>query len=167
METQKQLLIKSVLDAWNSRLEAANKIFNSLSDEDLQKEVSPGRNRALYLLGHLAMVHDKMLPLLNFGPQVYPHLEDTFLNKPDKSVPEIPSAKELRTIWETINSKLATHFSKLSADEWFQKHTSVSEEDFVKEPHRNRLTVLIGRTNHLQYHMGQVVLIKKSNTEVK
>src|SRR5882672_8342664 len=161
----KQLIVKSVLDAWNSRIEAANKMFDSLSDEDLQKEVSPGRNRAIYLLGHLALVHDKMLPLLNFEPQHYAHLEDTFLNKPDKSVSEIPSAKELRAIWKNVNSKLATHYSNLSADEWFQKHSSVSEEDFVKEPHRNRLNIIIGRTNHLQYHIGQVALIKKQGHE--
>jgi hypothetical protein len=160
MEATKQLTVKSVLDAWNSRLDSANKKFQSLSDEDLQKEVSPGRNRAIYLLGHLAMVHDKMLPLLNFGPQLYPDLEDTFLTKPDRSASAMPSAKELRAIWETVNSKLASHFNKLSPDEWFQKHSSVSEEDFVKEPHRNRLNVLVGRTNHLQYHMGQVALIK-------
>lgn len=161
METQKQLIIKPVLDAWNSRLEAANKMFNSFTDEDLQKEVAAGRNRALYLLGHLAAVHDKMLPLLNFEPQLYPHLEEAFLKQPDRSVSEIPSAKELRAVWETINSKLATHFNNLNVDGWFQKHSAVSEEDFMKEPHRNRLNVVIGRTNHLQYHMGQLALIKK------
>lgn len=161
MDTQKQLIVKPVLDAWNSRLETANKMFNSFTDEDLKKEVSPGRNRALYLLGHLAVVHDKMLPLLNFEPQLYAHLEDPFLNKPDRSVSEIPFAKELRSIWETVNTKLTTHLNNLKADEWFQKHNSVSEVDFVNEPHRNRLNVVIGRTNHLQYHMGQVALIKK------
>ncbi|MCW3070329.1 MAG: hypothetical protein JWO44_219 [Bacteroidetes bacterium] len=157
----KQIIVKSVLDAWNSRIEAANKLFDSLTDEDLQKEVSPGRNRAIYLLGHLALVHDKMLPLLAFGPQQYAHLEDAFLNQPDRSVSEIPSAKELRTIWKNVNSELATHYADLSTDEWFQKHSSVSEEDFIKEPHRNRLNIIIGRTNHLQYHIGQVALIKK------
>jgi hypothetical protein len=157
----KQLFIKSVLDAWNSRIEAADKMFNSLSDEDLLKEVAPGRNRAIYLLGHLALVHDKMLPLLNFEPQQYAHLEEAFLNKPDKAVSDIPSAKEMRAIWKSANSKLATHYAKLSADEWFQKHSAVSTEDFAKEPHRNRLNVVMGRTNHLQYHAGQVALIKK------
>ncbi|MBA3665793.1 MAG: DinB family protein, partial [Bacteroidetes bacterium] len=98
---------------------------------------------------------------------LYPHLENAFLNKADRSVTEIPTAKELRAIWETVNAKLATHLNGLGADEWFQKHSSVSQEDFVKEPHRNRLNVVIGRTNHLQYHMGQVALIKKSNTEAK
>jgi hypothetical protein len=156
----KQLIVKSVLDAWNARIAAADKMFDSLSDEDLQKEVSPGRNRAIYLLGHLALVNDKMLPLLNFEEQHYAHLEDVFLNKPDKSVPDMPSAKEVRAIWKNVNSKLAGHFAALSADEWFQKHSSVSEEDFAKEPYRNRLNVVIGRTNHLQYHVGQVALLK-------
>ncbi len=160
MET-KQLVTKSVIDAWTSRVDAANKIFNSLSDEDLQKEVSPGRNRGIYLLGHLAGVHDKMLPLLNFGPQLYPHIEETFLNKPDRAVSEILSAKELRAIWDAVNSKLASHFNSLTPDEWFHRHTSVSEADFAKEPHRNRLNVVIGRISHMQYHMGQVALIKK------
>jgi hypothetical protein len=160
MET-KQLSVKSVLDAWHSRIEAANKLFDSLSDEDLQKEVAPGRNRGLYLLGHLALVHDKMLPLLNFEAQLYPHLDEAFLAKSDRAVADIPSVKELRTIWNNVNSKLATHFAITSADGWFEKHSSVSAEDFVKEPHRNRLNVLVGRTNHMQYHIGQVALIRK------
>ena len=160
MET-KELTVKSVLDAWNSRIEAANKLFDSLSDEDLHKEVSPGRNRGLYLLGHLALVHDKMLPLLNFEAQLYPHLDEVFLTKPDRAVSDIPSVKEIRAIWNDVNSKLATHFTNTSADGWFEKHSSVTAEDFVKEPHRNRLNVLVGRTNHMQYHIGQVALIKK------
>lgn len=161
MEAQKQLVIKSVLDAWNSRIEAADKLFNGLTDEQLQQEIAPGRNRGIYLLGHLTAVHDKMLPLLNLESQVYPHLDEPFLNKADKIVSTIPSTKELRENWKNINAKLATHFNKLSADEWFQKHTSVSEEDFVKEPHRNRINVVVGRTNHMQYHIGQVALLKK------
>lgn len=156
----KQIMVRAVLDGWNSRIEAANKLFDSYSDEDLLKEVAPGRNRGVYLLGHLALVHDKMLPLLNFEAQQYAHLEDAFLNKPDKSV-ELPSVKEVRAIWKNANMKLAEHFNKLSADQWFERHTSVSPEDFVKEPHRNRLNVVLGRNNHMQYHVGQVALIKK------
>jgi hypothetical protein len=156
----KHVIVKSVLDAWNSRIEAANKLFESFTDEDLQKEVSPGRNRGVYLLGHLALVHDKMLPLLNFEAQQYAHLEEAFLNKPDKSV-ELPAVKEVRAIWKNANAKLSEHFNKLSPEEWFQKHSAVSAEDFVKEPHRNRLNVVMGRINHMQYHIGQVALIKK------
>jgi len=38
------------------------------------------------------------------------------------------------------------------------RHTAVSEEDFEREPHRNRFTVLLGRTTHLAYHLGQATL---------
>lgn len=161
METQKQLVVKSVLDAWNSRIEAADKLINSLTDEQLEQEIAPGRNRGIYLLGHLTAVHDKMLPLLDFESQAYPQLDEPFLNKADKTVSTIPSAKELRENWKNINAKLASHFNKLSTDQWFQKHTSVSEADFAKEPHRNRINVVVGRTNHMQYHIGQVALLKK------
>jgi hypothetical protein len=161
MEAQKQLIIRSVLDAWNSRIESADKLFDSLSDEQLQQEISPGRNRGLYLLGHLTAVHDRMLPLLGFENQVYPQLDEPFINNADKTVSKIPSTKELRENWKTINSKLTNHFNKLNVDEWFQRHTAVTEEEFAKEPHRNRINVVVGRTNHMQYHIGQVALLKK------
>lgn len=156
----KQLMVKSALDAWTSRFEAADKMFSSLTDEQLEREVAPGKNRVLYLLGHLTAVHDRMLPLLGFEAQKYPHLDEPFLLKPDRSVADIPSVLELRTAWQTVHAALNGHISNLSPEEWFQKHTAVTNEDFEKEPHRNRINVLIGRTNHMQYHMGQVALVK-------
>jgi len=160
MENQKQIIVKSVLDLWNGRIKEANSLLEKLTDEQLQHEVAPGKNRGLYLLGHLAGVHDRMLPLLNFGEQLYPQLGDMFLSKPDKAVSEIPSTKDLRAYWNAINSKLSEHFNNLKADEWFEKHTTVSAEDFAKEPHRNRLNVVLGRTSHLAYHLGQLALLK-------
>lgn len=161
MEAHKQLTVRAVLDAWNSRIEAADKLFDTLSDSQLEQEISPGRNRGLYLLGHLTAVHDRMLPLLGFEDQAYAHLDEAFINSPDKKTPSIPSVKELRENWKNINSKLSKHLNALSTDEWFDRHTSVTPEDFAKEPHRNRLNVVVGRTNHLQYHVGQVALLKK------
>jgi hypothetical protein len=37
----------------------------------------------------------------------------------------------------------------------------MTEEDFEKEPGRNKLSVLINRTNHMAYHLGQLVLLKQ------
>ena len=154
------LPLKVVLDSWNSRVKQADEMFGKLTDEQLQKEIAPGRNRAIYLLGHLTAVHDKMLPLLDFEKQQFPQYDETFLTKPDKAVAEIPSAKELRASWRSANEKLAAHFSKMKTDDWFKKHTSVSEEDFAKEPHRNKLNVVLGRAGHLASHIGQLALIK-------
>jgi hypothetical protein len=160
MENTKQIIVKSVLDAWNARIKEANNLLDNLTDEQLQKEIAPNKNRGVYLLGHLTAVHDKMLPLLNFEEQQYKHLDDTFLSKPDKAVADIPSVKDLRAHWKSANEKLAVHFAKLQADEWFEKHSAVSTEDFAKEPHRNRLNVVLGRTTHLTYHVGQLALLK-------
>ena len=160
MTNQNDLAVKIVLSAWNSQLKATDEIFNKLTDEQLMLEIAPNKNRVIYLLGHLTAVHDRMLPLLNFEPQLYVQLNDMFLTKPDKAVTEIPSATNLRGFWKGVNEKLEEHFNKLSTDEWFTKHTSVSDEDFVKEPHRNRLNVVLGRTNHLAYHLGQLALVK-------
>ena len=48
----------------------------------------------------------------------------------------------------------------LGPEEWFTRHANFSEADFPKVPHRNRLNVVISRTNHLAYHRGQLVLIQ-------
>ena len=151
-----QTTVKMVLDAWNSKIEQADKLFDKLTDEQLQNEVAPNRNRGIYLLGHLTAVNDKLLPLLNFGEQLYPQLDEVFLHNPDKSKTQTTSATELKQHWKNINSILDTHFKSLPPDEWFKKHNSISAEDFAKEPYRNKLNVLINRTNHLAYHLGQL-----------
>ncbi len=158
---EQQLPIKIVLDSWYTTISRANELFNSLTEEQLQNEVSPGRNTGTYLLGHLTAVHDRMLPLLGLGAQRFPQLDDVFLTSPDKSGKSKPSITELRAYWKEVNEALAASFRNMQPAEWLQKHTSVSEVDFVKEPHRNRLNVLISRTNHLSSHYGQLLFLKK------
>jgi hypothetical protein len=160
MSDQNKLMVKQVLDAWNAHLASTYKLFNELPDEQIERQVVPGRNTGTYLFGHLVAIHDAMFPLLGIGDKLYPQLEEAFIKKPDKSELEKPSVKELRTYWGEVHSALGTHFNKLTVDEWLQKHTAVSEEDFVKEPHRNRLNVLLSRTNHLAYHFGQLAFFK-------
>jgi hypothetical protein len=156
-----EIMVKMVLDAWHSKIKEANDILDVLTDEQLQKEVAPNRNRGIYLLGHLTATHDGIFPLLGFRERFYPALNEVYIDNPDKSKPLLNSASELRTYWKNINSTLAEHFSKMTPDEWFEKHNSVSKEDFVKQPHRNRLNTIINRTNHLAYHNGQLVFLKK------
>ena len=160
MQTQQDLFIKIALDSWNIQIDRTNKLIESLTDEQLQQQVATNRNSGVYLLGHLTAVHDAMLPLLNFGDKLYPQLEDTFIKSPDKSSIAKPSTLLLRQYWRDVNSTLASHYTKLKPEEWLQKHTSISDEDFAKEPHRNRLSVLLNRTNHLSYHFGQLAFLK-------
>jgi hypothetical protein len=153
------MFVKMAVDGWLGQIKAFNGTLGKLSDEQLMGEIAPGKNRGVYLLGHLTAVHDQMLPLLRFEGALYPDLKPIFIDAPDKTIASIPSMQKLREQWAAVNDKLLGHYNALPAAEWFTRHANVSEEDFAKEPHRNRLNVVMGRTNHLSYHRGQLVLL--------
>jgi len=155
-----QILLKMVFDRWHASIKNWDVLLNSFSDEQLQKEIAPNKNRGIYLLGHLIAVHDDMLILLDMGDKLYPELHKTFIDSPDRSISEIPSARELRARWSKQCEVMKQKFDGLKTEEWFEKHTAVSAEDFAKEPHRNKLNIIITRTTHLNYHTGQLVLLK-------
>jgi len=152
--------LKMIFDRWYALMKNFDTSLNSFTDEQLQKEIAPGKNRGIYLLGHLIAVHDDMLVLLDMGDKLYPELNESFIKSPDKTVSDIPTATALRAYWSKQNEVLKEKFDSLQPDEWFQKHTAVSAEDFAKEPHRNKLNIIITRTSHLAYHHGQFVLLK-------
>ena len=157
--TQSNLLVKMILLAWDAQNTYLNKLISSLTDEELGKETAPGKNTGVYLLGHLIAVSDGMLPLLGFGDRLFPEMEDVFIKNPDKSGQAFPSVADLKLRLEAVNTKLNSHFNSTDVHGWLSKHTVVSPEDFVKEPHRNKLNVIITRTGHMAYHIGQIRLI--------
>lgn len=163
MAAEQELFIKMVIDAWEKYVKRTDHIFNSLSDEDILKEIAPGKNRAVYLLGHLTAINDELCPLLGLGEAAYPQLRPLFLTSPDKPGTALPSIAELRQFWVASNSRLMEGFNRMEPYEWFERHSAVSEEAFAKEPHRNKLNVLISRTNHVSYHEGQLILIHPSS----
>jgi hypothetical protein len=149
------------LKVWKAQIERADKLFGSLSSEDVLREIAPGRNRLLYLWGHLTAVHDAMLPLLVIGERLHPEFDVAFVSNPDKSQANIPSHEQVRQAWTTVNGELSKGFDKMSWPDWLRRHTAVSEEDFAKDTSRNRFAILLSRTNHLSYHLGQAVLGRK------
>jgi uncharacterized damage-inducible protein DinB len=160
MSQPNELFVKMVVDAWTRNLKTTNELLDKLTDDELMREVSPGRNRGIYLLGHLTAVHDEALRLLRFQAELHPGLKAQFIDAPDGTIANLPSLQQLREQWKNVNATLMGHIDRLSADEWFTRHASISEEDFAKEPHRNRLNLLIGRITHLVYHRGQLVLLE-------
>jgi hypothetical protein len=158
--TSEQLSVKVAINSWRAVLERADKIFSSLSEDQLLREVAPGKNRLIYLWGHLTAIHDAMFPILGFGPRLHPELDTIFVSNPDKTT-QLPTAHELKKYWYQVNGKLLSQFETLSVDEWLQKHYAMSEEDYATDPARNRLAVLLSRTNHMSYHLGQMTLALK------
>ena len=153
-------LIDAALRGWKSNVERVDNLFGTLSTEQLEQQVTPGKNRLIYLWGHLAAVNDGLLPLLGIGKRLHPELDAMFISKPDRSVELTVTAQSLKSAWDKINQRLWEGFSKFSPADWAGRHTAVSEEDFEREPHRNRFTVLLGRTAHIAYHLGQATLAR-------
>src|SRR6266550_2491126 len=159
--TNEELYLAVALNGWKGNLERADKMFSGLSDQEVLKEIAPGKNRLIYLWGHLTATHDAMLPLLGIGQRLHPEFDVAFISNPDKSQAGIPSVELVRKALREVNGRLFEGFASLSAADWLKKHGAVSEEDFLKEPLRNRLAILLSRTNHLAYHLGQTALRSK------
>jgi hypothetical protein len=153
--TNEELYLAVALNGWKGNLERADKMFSGLSDQEVLREIAPGKNRLIYLWGHLTATHDAMLPLLGIGQRLHPEFDVAFISNPD------PSVELVRKAWREVNGRLFEGFASLSAADWLKKHGAVSEEDFLKEPLRNRLAILLSRTNHLAYHLGQTALRPK------
>ena len=159
--TNEELFAKTTINTWKLVVDRLDQMFSSLPDEELQMEIAPGRNRVYYLLGHLTAVHDRLLPLLGFGKRLYPDLDDAFIIDPDRKSPDRLSAGELRRAWSEVNKQLMDAFVALPPEGWLKRHEAVSDEDFAKEPLRNRLAVLQSRTAHAGGHLAQISLALK------
>lgn len=159
--SNEELLVATAINFWNSGLSRADKLFLNLSPKELDQAVAPGKNRLIYLWGHLAAVHDSMISLMGLGQRLHPELDEVFITAPDRTAVKEISLDEVKKAWTEINAKLASEFAKMKPADWLHKHTAVSDADFAKDPLRNRLAILLSRTGHLGYHLGQAVLAPK------
>ena len=155
-----EITAKIATDAWKQQTKRLTDTFNSLSDQELSADAAPGRNSGIYLLGHLTAVSDRLIETMGWGQRFYPELDEPFLFKPDKSGLEHPDLATLRSCWHNVNQAIEMHLENMQPEDWFARHNSVSDEDFVKEPHRNRLNLLLSRTIHARNHMGQIAFLK-------
>src|SRR5580692_4898335 len=106
-----QALVTAALSSWKGNIDRADRLFSALSEEQLQKEVAPGKNRLIYLWGHLTAVHDRLLPLLEIGPRLRPEFDDIFITSPDKTVVQLPTAAEIKSAWDEVNGKVLAGFA--------------------------------------------------------
>jgi uncharacterized damage-inducible protein DinB len=155
-----EIFVGMAIKAWDIQIGRADKFFNSLDDQAFSKEIAPGKNTIAYLLGHLIAVNDGMITLFSLGSRSFGHLDDAFVKNPDRSGLPVPDVAELRKAWKESNEQLSSFFARMKPEEWFARHTSMTDEDLIKEPTRNKLSVLLNRTNHVAYHLGQLALVK-------
>lgn len=158
--TNEEILVITVLNSWKLVINRFGKTLSELSDEQLQQPVAPGRNRVFYLIGHVTAMHDRLFPLLGIGERLHPELDTPYITNPDRALEDPLSGTELRRTWTEVHDALTEAFERFSLEDWLEKHTAVSDEDFIKDPTRNRLAVVMNRTSHASFHSGQLVLAK-------
>jgi hypothetical protein len=151
--------VKVTISNWELQNTRLNTVLDKLTDEQLAAQTAPGRNSGVYLLGHLTGVSDGMFTYLELGERLHPELDNLFLKNPDAAELERPSIVELKAYWNSVNTQLKQKMETLPAEAWFAKHSAVSADDFEREPHRNKLNILINRTIHQGYHLGQLVYL--------
>jgi hypothetical protein len=160
MMTNEQLTVKTAIASWQNTVGRADKAFSALTEEQFLREVAPGKNRLVYLLGHLTAINDAMHTILGIGERLHPELDSMFVSEPDRANETLPSVPELMKHWADVNGSLSEKLAPLTLRDWLQRHMSVSDVDYAKDPTRNRLSVLLSRTNHLSYHLGQIILAR-------
>ena len=158
---QAELIIQMNLAMWDAQNKKFAELIDKLTDEQLMNETAPNRNTGVYLLGHIIAVSDDMIRLFDLGDRIVPEYLDIFIKNPDKSNKAFPSIVDLKSAYQTVTILLNNRFSQFSLEDWLSKHTAVSDEDFAKDPMRNKLNVLISRTIHLANHLGQMAYLNK------
>ena len=159
-----ELFIKIAVSNWELQNTRLNALLDKLTDEQLYAATAPKRNSGVYLLGHLTAVCDGMFTYLELGKRLYPEFDNIFVRNPETANLEKPSVIELKDAWNKVNTTLKQQMDKLLPADWFTKHSAISAEDFEKEPYRNKLNILINRTVHQGYHLGQLVyLLEKAS----
>ena len=154
-----EVFIQTAISSWEQVISRIETLCLSCSEEQLSIEVAHGKNRISYLWGHLTAVNDAMFSILRLAERLHPELDAIFIAQPDRSVP-LPASTDIAKCWADVHTELLSRFKTLSAEEWLERHGVVSPEKFERNPTRNRLAVLLGRTNHASYHFGQMMLAK-------
>lgn len=150
--------IKQIIQFWESNNQQITQLFNKFPDHIYAGKVAPGRNSGLYLLAHLVAVSDGLFTILGLGDKKFPELQQ-FVGESETAINYQVDINELRAKWDNVNALLTAEFATKDNAWWLDRHMSVSPEDFAKEPHRNKLNVLISRASHENYHRGQLVFL--------
>ena len=69
-----EVLIQTAISSWEQVINRVGTLCLSCSEEQLLVEVAPGKNRILYLWGHLTAVNDAMFSVLRLGERLHPEL---------------------------------------------------------------------------------------------
>jgi uncharacterized damage-inducible protein DinB len=142
-------------DTYNKRMQNA---IDTISNEKFNQAIIVNGNSPSWLLGHLVDTDDKLLELFGIGKRIFPELSIIYHHERGTNQQGHLTKAELSTKWNTVVAELDTAFKNMTEADWLARHMSVTEEDFKKEPHRNKLNVFLSRIAHKASHLGQIAM---------
>ena len=142
-------------DTYNRRMQ---KVIDTIKEEDFHRPIVAGSNSPSWLLGHLADTDDALLELFGIRSRIFPELAKVYHHERGTNQSGHLSKEELSKKWNEVLSELDRTFKSMSEADWHARHMAVSEEDFKKEPHRNKLNVMLSRVGHKASHLGQIAM---------
>jgi hypothetical protein len=134
------------------------KVIDTITDENFNQPMVPDGNSPSWLLGHLADTDDKLLELFGIGKRIYPELSTIYHHERNTNQRGHLPKDELSAKWKKIVTELDNAFKNMTEADWLARHLSVTEEEFKKEPHRNKLNVFLSRISHKASHLGQIAM---------
>ena len=143
---------------WSTYNARMKKLFDTLDDAHFYQPIAEGSNSPSWILGHLVDTEDGLLKILGISERLFPDLEKIYHHERGSNQTGHLTKQELLTKWQVVSAALDKAFRSWSEAEWMSRHTLVSEEDFKKEPHRNKLNVVLTRLAHKASHLGQIAL---------
>src|SRR5262245_28305032 len=125
--TNEQLTIRMAIASWKTTVGRTDKAFSRLAEDQFLREIAPGKNRIIYILGHLTAINDAMHAILGIGERLHPELDSLFVSEPDRAKEPLPSGRELMRHWAEVNDSLAEKLAHLTPQDWLQRHMAVSD----------------------------------------
>src|SRR6478609_2429103 len=153
--------IEICLLQWTTYNTRMQKVLDTIVDQNFNSPITPGGNSPSWLLGHLVDTDDKLLELFGIQKRLFPELEKIYHHERGTNQAGHLSKAELTSKWKAISAELDKAFKSWNEKDWMGKHTAVSEEDFKKEPQRNKLNVMLSRVSHKASHLGQIAMQPK------
>jgi hypothetical protein len=148
---QARLFTRIALRTWKATVGRFDDIVAAASDDDLEREVTPGKSRLFYLIGHLTALHDRLFTVLGLGERNHAELDAEFGDERDAHRASRLSPRGLRETWNDVNATLLAGMERLTPEQWLEKPTANQA---------SRLSVLLGWTDHLSLHSTQIRLTR-------
>ncbi len=144
---------------WKDMIQWGSNYLNLLTDDDLLLPIAPGRNHALWVLGHLIESEDELSKYLGHGEMRFPEYETLFgMNSQLLTPDQYPSPKQLREQWVKVIHKNTRLFHAIRDAEWDEPHALIKgkpEDDFYGWKGRCIHLWII----HSHYHFGQIAIL--------